>query len=503
MTISAALAGGPRHGAGNALRRSFLLSGLDRYATFAINLASTAIFARLLAPDEIGVFVVGAGVVMVAEALREFGASVYIIQEREISRQGVRTTFTVMLCMSLVVAGLLLAAAGPLAGFYADTRLAAVVRIAALGVVLGAFASPPLALLRREMAFGGVALVNLTGVLVNFAAALVLLASGWGYLSLALAATGAAAATALAAALYRPKPWIFVPCLVHWRQILAFGGWASATAILNIIFQMLPQMLLGRLLGFDAAGVYSRAVTLCQLSERMIFGAFQPVVLPAFSDHVRSGGDLCGAYLHGLALLTAVQWPSLLCLAVLAEPLVLIVLGPQWNAAAPVLRILALASLVMFPAPLTYPMLVSLGRVRDTLTSSLLTLPISSLVVVAASSMGIEAVAASMFVTGPLQIGVAMVLIRRAAPFDWWDIVAAVQKSSVVALSTVTLPAVFRILIGPIMSYESLALACAGGAAGWLFGLGVSGHPLLIEARGIPALTSSAFRSLCIRRRQA
>src|SRR5690606_27961034 len=111
-------------------------------------------------------------------------------------------------------------------------------------------------------------------------------------------------------------------------------------------------------LGFDAAGVYSSASRLCQLPERWMFGALQPVVLPALSARARAGDDLKEPYLGALGLITAVQWPFLVCLALLADPLVDLLLGTQWAGVAPLVRIIAVAWLSMFPAMLTYPLLV-------------------------------------------------------------------------------------------------------------------------------------------------
>src|SRR5690606_28490260 len=114
----------------------------------------------------------------------------------------------------------------------------------------------------------------------------------------------------------RPKPWIFLPCLTNWREVLAFGGYSSATTVLNNLYGMLPQLMLGRLIGLEAAALYSRATILCQLPERAVIGAIQPVILPAFASKARQGEGLREPYLQALSLLSAVHWPVLLTLAV-------------------------------------------------------------------------------------------------------------------------------------------------------------------------------------------
>jgi O-antigen/teichoic acid export membrane protein len=340
------------------------------------------------------------------------------------------------------------------------------------------------------MAFGRLAVIDIGGLLANLAATLIFVALGAGYLSLSLAALVAAAAVAIGAVFYRPQFWIFQPNLTHWREIFSFGGLASATTVLNNLYSTLPQILLGRFTGFDAAGLYSRAATLCQLPDRAIVGAFQPVIFSAFAAEIRAGGTLKAAYLHSLALLSAVQWPVLVVLALLAEPIVRLILGPQWDAAAPVLRLLALAYLSMAPAALTYPTLVATGRVRDTLTSSLITLPVGALAMALAAPYGIEAIAASMFFSWPLQIAVSLWFIRRQIHFTVPELLGAVWKSAPVALAAAVAPAavIAREGLRPDLPLAILALALGGAGLGWLLGLAATQHPLLNELLHIARL---------------
>ena len=278
---------------------------------------------------------------------------------------------------------------------------------------------------------------------------------------------------------------MFVPCLEEWRGIVTFGGFASATAILNILYVSLPQLLLGRLSGLDAAGLYNRATVLCQLPDRLIVGAFQPVIFPAFAAQVRAGGDLKVAYLKALSLLSAVHWPALLVIAVLAEPAVRIVLGPQWDACAPLLRIMAIASLVMTPSSLTYPVLVASGRIRDTLVSSLIVLPASAVAVIVAAPYGMETLAWSMFATLPFQMGVALWFIRRQIDFAWTELFRSIWKSGIVAGFATVAPLILVAMQGlsPHPSIATLVAVFTGAAFGWLVGLVVTGHQLLGELR--------------------
>lgn len=465
-----------------SLHRPLLYSALDKYLGLLINLATTAVVARLLSPDEIGVFVVGSAVTLLAEALRDFGTGSYVIQLRDDDPVALRTAFTVTMAVSLALAVGLFLLARPIADFYADARLIPVVQVAAGGLLLSALASVPAALLRRELAFGPLAVINTTGLLVNFLASVAFISLGFGYLGLVCASFMASLASSIGTIACRGQIWIYRPSTARWREVGSFGGFASATSLLNVFFTVLPQTLLGRLAGFDAAGLYTRAMTLCQLPDRAIVGALQPVIFPAFAAEAREG-DLRATYVNTLGLLSAAQWPVLACVAVMAEPVVHVLLGPKWTSAAPLLRVLAISYMAMMPAPLTYPTLVALGRIRDTLTVSLVSLPLGILAMAIAAPFGVMAVAVSMLFAWPLQIAVAMAFICRGARLSWRDVGGALWKSIPVTVLAALVPLVVAFSNGfrPDLPITALASAALGALAGWLLGLMLTRHPLLGE----------------------
>ena len=163
----------------------------------------------------------------------------------------------------------------------------------------------------------------------------------------------------------------------------------------------------------------------------------------------------------------------------------------------PLVRIIALASMFLFPAFMTYPLLVAIGRVKDTLTLSLISLPPSIALIFAASFLGLEAVAATMFLAAPLQVYVALTFIRRQVPFRWRELFAATRTSAVVALCAAASPAAAVALSGFTldMSIPVLIVTGVGAAIGWVVGLKVTDHPLLAEVRGANRHVASAVRA--------
>lgn len=477
------------------VRRSIVFSFCERYASTALGFAGMLLMARLLTPTDFGIYSVALSVVMVVDVLRDFGVGTYLVQERQLTDALIRTVFTISLILSVICAGILLAITLPVAAFYAEPKVTRIVPLLALSFLFGPFTMPSMSLLRRDMEFGKLAVIGVGSALANLLVTVLLAVLGFGYMSLAWAKVASSMAGMVASMACRPAFQAFRPNFAEWRKVAAFGSYASATAIINVVHDALPQIIIGRLLGFDAVGLFGRAAGVCQIPDRLFTSALQPVLLPSLAEQARKSEDLKRTYLQSISYMSALQFPILLCLSMLADPAVRLLLGPQWASAAPLLRIMALASLSLFPAFLTYPMLVALGAVRDTVISSLISIPPSILLIFLASFHNLEAVAATQFVTGPLQVYVAFRFIRRHVYITWGEFFTPVLHSGVIALCAAA-PAAIALMLADFrldLSLPATVASVAGAGAGWLAGLRITGHPLLAEMQRV------TFRS----RRQA
>ena len=78
---------------------------------------------------------------------------------------------------------------------------------------------------------------------------------------------GNAAIVALLVASWRDLR-IFLPSFVGYRDVIGFGGYSSGTTMINVFYNMAPQLILGRVLDFNALGLYGRATTVTQMFDR-------------------------------------------------------------------------------------------------------------------------------------------------------------------------------------------------------------------------------------------
>jgi O-antigen/teichoic acid export membrane protein len=470
----------------NSVHRSIYLSAVDRYGSSFILLISTAILARLLTPEEFGIYTAIYALTALASApSREFGGANYLIQRRTLSEENVRTAFTVSLCISAVFWVLLLGLRDVAASFYSQQGLKIGMTVAAFNFLLSPFSGTISALLRREMAFGVIAGCNLTANVIAAVSSIALAALGYSFVGPILGAVVGHAVLVTLLMARRRDVRIFRPCWKAAGEVIGFGAYSSAVAVINVFQQMSPQLILARVIDFAAVGLYGRAVAVTQIFDRLVLEVLNPVIMPAVSAQTRAGADLKRTYLDAVELITAVQWPCLIFMAFMAEPIVWILLGPGWAETVPLIRMLCLASLSMFAACLTYPVLVVAGRVRDTLVLSLISVPPSLLIIFVASFFGVQAVAASAFLILPFQVLVALYFIRRQLAIDAADLAGAMIKSGIVTACSATGVMAVVALNDFSLSVSMLGFVGAGaaGLAGWCLGLLITRHPLLLQLR--------------------
>jgi O-antigen/teichoic acid export membrane protein len=473
--------------------QSIFFSALDRYGSLLFFLVSTAILARLLSPVEFGIYaVVNALTTIIATSLQEFGGANYLIQKPSLSDQNVRTAFTIIFAISGTFTIALFFLRTPIASFFSQQGLDAALAVSCLNLLLSPFSVTISALLRRDLAFGPLARCNLVGSFTTAAVSIELARRGLSFMAPVIGVVAGNTATTIGLLASHRDLRIFRPSLIGYRDVLHFGAYSSGMVLVNVFYSLSPQLILARVLDFNAVGLYSRATSMTQIFDRLVTQVMNPVIGPTLFAHSRAGGDLKKAYLGAIELISAIQWPFLTFLALLAEPIILIWLGPTWSEVAPLIRMLCIASISLFSSCLIYPMLVAAGRVKDTLTASLVSLPPSLALIVAASFFGVTGVAASALLAMPFQAAVANYFVGRHIGMRPIELAQALRKSGIVTLCSVAAAAAGLALtqFGHGAAVAELLVSGTLAVSAWAGALLLTKHPLLEHVRFI----ASAFR---------
>ncbi|SDN56667.1 oligosaccharide flippase family protein [Allokutzneria albata] len=350
-----------RRGLAGRFRRGLWLSLLNtllsRVGTFVLGI----VLARLLAPEEFGLYATALVVQGLLLAFNDFGAATAVVRRSGDVRPMLPTAWTISVLGGAFAFAACAVSAPALASALGSPHATEIVRFLAINVLLDGFACVPGAMLTRELAQARRLVADLSGTVVNLAVTATLAFLGWGAWSLAIGhVTGTALVVVLLFVLSGHVP-NFGFSAEHFKEVGAYGISVVASSLLVMLAQSVPQMVTGSLLGATALGFFYLASNVANWPVSIVAGTVERVALAVFArarehstDLDRAAGGVMG--LVGVALL-----PGGVALALLAEPVVEVVYGHRWAPAAVVLSGLAIAAIGRVFADMALHLLLAVG----------------------------------------------------------------------------------------------------------------------------------------------
>lgn len=332
---------------------------------------SLVVLARVLPADAYGLMAMAMTVTNLAFLFRDLGTMVAIIQRPRLSEMLKCSLYWLNLGMAVALALLLAATAIPIAQAYQEPRLAGVLAALALVFPLSGVAAVQQALLERESRFRLLARIEAVSALGGLSVALLTAWYGgevWSLVLQMLAGTGLTALQLLKASPWRPRKryaWRAV------RQVLGFSGHFSLFQLLGYVQRNADSMLIGRLFGSAALGVYAMAFKVLLFPLQHITVVASRALVPAMSRCQDAPERLAELYLRSSGMMALLTAPLMAGLYALREPFILLAFGPRWSAAAALMQWLAAVGLVQALGTIPSSVLLARGRSRQLLAIGL------------------------------------------------------------------------------------------------------------------------------------
>jgi len=420
--------------------RSTLLSqGLRLFC----KLASVLVLARLVSPNDHGLFAMASSVVLLLALFRDAGLGIAAVQAPALDATQRNALFWAQLALGGILALTTLGLAPATARFYAAPEVAPLLALMSISFLLigaGGFARSQLA---REARFTDVNRVeNAAAVLGTIAMIIAAVAGAAAYSFAVFLLVSEAVATTVA---WRTLAWRphSRPSWGSLRGLLRTGADVTAYQCLGYILQQLDTVIVGRWFGAHSVGLYNRSNQLLALPGLYVVTPLSQVTLVTLS---RLGADSSHFDQHAQKTATVIAHLILplfaVCIILPAET-VRLILGAHWPDAAPLLRLLAIAAAAAAITSLGYAVNVAMGRTRLLVSSAAFALPFTALAIWIGARHGALGVAA----------GIAIVNVALAPPRLWW------------ALHELPggLAGYFRALVGPFIAMGATLLGlCAG-----------------------------------------
>jgi lipopolysaccharide exporter len=321
------------------VRTGILWSALNNLTLRVGTLVTGIALARLLDPEAFGVFAIALTVQTALITLSELGLAADLVRHGDIDRRGPTIATLSLVSSGLLTVGVLVAAPS-IAGFFTTPDAAPVIQVMALTLVLAGIGVVPYSRLQRHLRQKELFQIELVAFVLSTGLSIGLAVAGTGAMSIAIGRlVSQVAVVALMFTMTSSRPTL------GWDRSIALSGLRfglplSLAGLLSLALLNLDNVVVGRLGGATLLGLYVIAFNLSAWPSSIVGTAIRAVAMPAFAQHAQDGHDGdggpdgTGVLARSSALTWGIAVPMSVGLGVLAHPVVMILYGSPWAAAA-------------------------------------------------------------------------------------------------------------------------------------------------------------------------
>lgn len=346
----------------NSTINSLFWSFFERIGQQGIQFVIAIILARLLIPEQFGLIAMLTIFMAVAQSFVDSGFGSALIQKQDANHLDECSIFFFNILVGFLVAVVLFLSAPWIAVFYHIPLLTPLARVLSLNLIINAFGIVHTTLLTKRIDFKAQMKVSVIATVLSGAIGVTMAYQGYGVWSLVVQSIGSN--------LFRTiLLWFFLPWRPSWifswvslRSMFSFGSKLLFSGLLDTIYNNLYLVVIGKMFSATDLGYYSRAQQTQQMPVANLSSTVGRVTFPVFSSMQDDKVRLKHGTRKALSTLAMVNFPLMIGLAVVAKPLVLVLLTDKWLPCVPYLQLLCVVGMLYPLHAINLNVLMAQGR---------------------------------------------------------------------------------------------------------------------------------------------
>lgn len=317
-----------------------------RVLTMITVLVKTFFIARILTPEDFGIFALIAIALGIAEATTETGVNLTIIQSKKSIKYFIDTAWVIAIIRGFII-GIVMVLMGLLmSNFYQEESLTILIAVAALVPIVKGFINPSIVLFHKNLEFFKDSVFKFSVVLFDATMAVVLALAFKSVISLVLALiAGGIFEVIISFLIFTNKPrFHYIPSRA--KAIFSNAKGLTVAAALSYINENVDDFLLGKIIGTYSLGLYHNAYSLGHKVNYDFARSINHSVLPIFTKIADEVGRLRKAFIKSIVVTTLITTCLSLPLLIAPKLIVNLVLGEQWLSIVPHLYLFVIAGVL-------------------------------------------------------------------------------------------------------------------------------------------------------------
>lgn len=324
-----------------------------------VTLLKISILARLLTPDDFGLFSLTVIALGMSEAAAQTGINLTILQSKRSMSYFLDTAWVISIARGFIIAIMMTLVGFGLGQYFDNQQLVWLVGLTSLVPVIKGFINPSIITLRKELRFFRDSLYHFSLVVAEGVVAVVAGLFFKSVLALIAGLIGAAIFEVIISFRFFPLKPRFRYLRSRAKLVLDNARWLSIASLLGYLNDNLDDFVLGKMVGTHQLGIYHNAYALSHKANYDLARSVHWGTLPIYTRMLAQPSRLKKANLKTIAwtglLLTLTSMPLFL----FPELMVNIILGSQWLAAVPLIKWLTLAGIIHSLALLSYTLFMA------------------------------------------------------------------------------------------------------------------------------------------------
>lgn len=336
--------------------------GIGKVGTLTINFLTNLVLARLLMPEDFGAIAMLAIFLAVSNIFIQGGLGAALIQKKNPDHLDYSTVFYWNLVVAAVFYLILYVSAPFIADYYALPLVKPLLRVQSLVLLIQSFSIVQYTQLQKQMNFKALAIRNMAAALAGTLIAIPLALRGFGAWSLVASAILASIVNVLL--LWKMSDWrpAWEFSLSSLKTLFSFGGLMLLSSLAETLYTNLQGLIIGKRFSAGDLGYFSQAKKLEEIPVTGLSSIVNDVTFPAFSSLQDDPDRLLAGVRKSTKALTFLNFPMMILLMIVAQPLICLLYGSKWEPSAPYFQILCVSGLIYTVNTLNTNVIKSLGK---------------------------------------------------------------------------------------------------------------------------------------------
>ncbi len=327
--------------------KALVWSFLEQSGSKIILLLVQIVLARILSPDAFGILAILLVVTQIADSVAQSGLGMALIQKTDSSNTSYSTGLWLSLSIALVLYSLIFISAPVIAEFYQMPDLVDYLRILGLIVIVNSANSIQRSYYQRMMSFKAIFKATTISAVVSGAIGIVLAITGFGVWSLIAQSLLQSMFTCLIMLFQGGWMPSFVFDMGEAKHLFSYGWKICITGILNVLYSGVSELIIGRSCSVSDLGIYSQGRKYPQAAIGVLGNSIANVLFPFLSAIKKDSAALKTKIKEALLLGSFIIVPISFLFAVIAEPLIVLLLTDKWLSCVPIFQLACLSNSVL------------------------------------------------------------------------------------------------------------------------------------------------------------